>query len=258
MFKIEDYLTPEELQGTNTMAQPQGFAQQIEQPLAQKPMFSIEDYLTPEEINGTVQPQNKPPTFAQGISNVAKDISTAFGNVVQNAPQIWNDIVESGKQNLTAEGLKQTIPALAEGIGYGAVDTLPNLAGLGVDLVNSYHGYEAVKKPELLNSPFKRWYEAGKEGREGAWETDKAGFTQGLGMFLAPGAAIGKANNVAKLANATKKSVEMQTKAAEKATRMASKLDDMQKAKYARQLEKIKQDYKTPEEILAEAQKNRS
>ena len=165
MFKIEDYLTPEELQGTQTMAQPQGFAQQIEQPFAQKPMFSIEDYLTPDEINGTVQPQNKPPTVAQGLQNVWNDVSTAAGNVVQNAPQIWNDIVESGKQNLTAEGIKQTIPALAEGIGYGAVDTLPNLAGLGVDLVNSYHGYEAVKKPELLNSPFRRWYEAGKIGR---------------------------------------------------------------------------------------------
>lgn len=258
MFKIEDYLTPEELQGTQTMAQPQGFAQQTEQPFAQKPMFSIENYLTPDEINGTVQQPNTPPTVAQGLQNVWNDVSTAAGNVVQNAPQIWNDIVESGKQNLTAEGLKQTIPALAEGIGYGAVDTLPNLAGLGVDLVNSYHGYEAVKKPELLNSPFKRWYEAGKEGREGAWETDKAGFTQGLGMFLAPGAAIGKANNAAKLAKASKASAVQQASALEKAEKIAGKLDDVQKAKYARQIEKMKGQYQTPQEILAQAENNKT
>lgn len=259
MFKIEDYLTPEELQGTQTMAQPQGFAQPIEQPFAQKPMFSIEDYLTPDEINGTPAPiENKPPTVAQGLQNVWNDVSTAADNVVQNAPQIWNDIVESGKQNLTAEGIKQTIPALAEGIGYGTVDTLPNLAGLGVDLVNSYHGYEKIKKPELLNSPFRRWYEAGKEGREGAWETDKAGFSQGLGTFLAPGAAISKATNAAKLANASKISAAQQASALEKATRVADKLDDVQKAKYARQIEKMKQQYQTPQEILAQAEKNKT
>lgn len=255
MFKIEDYLTPEEMQGVQ-----QPYTQPLEQEQPIQKQFSIENYLTPEELNGTPAPiENKPPTVAQGISNVAKDISTAVGNVIQNAPQIASDIVESGKQNFgTAEGLKQTIPALAEGIGYGAVDTLPNLAGLGVDLVNSYHGYEAVKKPELLNSPFRRWYEEGKENREGAWETDKAGFSQGLGTFLAPGAVINKATNAAKLANASKISAAQQASALEKSARVADKLNDAQKAKYARQIEKMKQQYQSPQEVLAQAEKNKS
>ena len=267
MLRVEDLLTPEELKANGMQSSVQK-VQPMQPSYNMQPqtqMKGIEDYLTPEEkmANGFAlrpeeQPINKPPTVVQGLQNVWNDVSGAVGNVVQNAPQIWNDIVESGKQNLTAEGIKQTIPALAEGIGYGAVDTLPNLAGLGVDLINSYHGYEAIKKPEILNSPFRKWYEAGKEGREGAWETDKAGFTQGLGMFLAPGAAIGKANNAAKLAKASKASAVQQASALEKAERVAGKLDDVQKAKYARQIEKMKGQYQTPQEILAQAEKNKT
>lgn len=262
MFKIEDYLTPEELQKNADVL---NYSEPIQQP-----QQGVDDFITSrltqdeQRANGfissqqSIQQPNTPPTVAQGLQNVWNDVSTAATNVVQNAPQIWNDIVESGKQNLTTEGIKQTIPALAEGIGYGAVDALPNIAGLGVDLANSYHGYEAIKKPELLNSPFRRWYEAGKEGREGAWDTDKAGFTQGLGMFLAPGAVIGKAGNAAKLAKASKASAVQQANALEKAERVAGKLDDVQKAKYARQIEKLKEQYQTPQEILAQAEKNKT
>ena len=264
MFKIEDYLTPEELNGVqqpiqNNMQQlPQ---QEFVQQPTQQQMFSVDKYLTPEELGQQhmQQPaQQGTPTFSQGMKNIWNDVSGAFTSTVENAPQLVSGMVDSAKQNFgTAEGLKQTIPAALQGIGVGAVDFLPNLAGLGVDLVNSYYGYDKVNMPEEWRSPLRKFYEREAQTNPYAWKTDKAEFTKGLSQFLVPGATIAKGANAAKLANATKISNAQKLASTEKATRMANKLDDVQKAKYARQLDKIKQDYKSPQEILAEAEKSK-
>lgn len=256
MYNIEDFLTPEERNMQGSM-----------QPMTTPSIRPIEDFLTPEEkiaSNVPLRPeeqtivQQQPITVGQGLKNIWNDVSTATGNVVQNAPQILGDMGQSFQQNLTAEGLKQTPAALAEGLGIGAVDAIPNLLGLGVDLINSYHGYEKIKKPDLLNSPYRRWYEAGKEGREGAWQTDNAEFAKGAASFFAPGAAISKVNQANKLAKATKLSEMQKANALAKAVDKANKIDEASKIKYARQLEKMKQQYQSPQEILAQAEKNKS
>lgn len=188
-------------------------------------------------------------TFAEGIGRIGNAVSTGVGNFVDtvkaNPMQFAKDSVNSFVVQPAKEFLgnafnpdvkKSPWLALAGGIAKGAVELPQNIQNTVADIQDTYHGVEGMHnkwnytdsiKDAVQSNPITNLaYETVAEPmRNNEGLTTLAEFGGMGGAGLAPVKGISKLNNMAKVANQT--------------ARITAKLDDAQKLKYAKQIDKL-------------------
>ena len=201
----------------------------------------------PQVEQPPVSPQGT--TFAEGMGRIGNAVSTGVGNFVDtvkaNPMQFTKDSVNSFVVQPTKEFLGNVVNpdvkkspwlALAGGIAKGAVELPQNIQNTVADIQDTYHGVEgmhnkwnytdsikdAVKSNPVTNLAYETVAEP-MRNNEGLTTLAEFGGMGGAG--LAPVKGISKLNNMAKVANQT--------------ARITAKLDDAQKLKYAKQIDKL-------------------
>lgn len=230
------------------------------------PQYQVEfDNIQPEQPSMAQNAQQTgfvPKGTGFNLLNPVRDVVNAGESIVQNAPQILQEFGKSIYDNASFEGLKSTVPAIARGVVTGAVDLAPMVAGLGVDVINSIADKEVIHMPRERRQPmataFENWRTqqemannlsnpayAGQDvsqykptnavaeyisGNDGGAES--ARFAEGLGTFLVPAGAINKGVSGIR-------AIQAPAKVAKESARIASKLNDAQKLKYAKYIDKL-------------------
>ena len=188
-------------------------------------------------------------TFAEGMGRIGNAVSTGVGNFVDtvkaNPMQFAKDSVNSFVVQPAKEFLGNVLNpdvkkspwlALAGGIAKGAVELPQNIQNTVADIQDTYHGVkgmhnkwnytdsikDAVKSNPVTNLAYETVAEP-MRNNEGLTTLAEFGGMGGAG--LAPVKGISKLNNMAKVANQT--------------ARITAKLDDAQKLKYAKQIDKL-------------------
>ena len=203
----------------------------------------------PKSPSAVPTPVNKKVTVGEGLGNIGTAISEGVGNFAQTvandplgfAKDTVNSLVvkpvqEFGANVLNPDTTKSPWLAMGGGVVKGAVALPQNLWNLGVDAVNAYNNtpeqnqYKANYVEDIANALkgnqlYQNMYQKPKQANESVAE---------LSSFAAPMAVAGK---ISKTANAINKA----NKVASESTRIASKLSDAQKAKYANQIQKLAQ-----------------
>lgn len=201
----------------------------------------------PKVEQSPVSPQGT--TFAEGMGRIGSAVSTGVGNFVDtvkaNPMQFAKDSVNSFVFQPAKEFLGNVVNsdvkkspwlALAGGIAKGAVELPQNIQNTVADIQDTYHGVEgmhnkwnytdsikdAVKSNPVTNLAYETVAEP-MRNNEGLTTLAEFGGMGGAG--LAPVKGISKLNNMAKVANQT--------------ARITAKLDDAQKLKYAKQIDKL-------------------
>ena len=201
----------------------------------------------PQVEQSPVSPQGT--TFAEGMGRIGNAVSTGVGNFVDtvkaNPMQFAKDSVNSFVVQPAKEFLGNVLNpdvkkspwlALAGGIAKGAVELPQNIQNTVADIQDTYHGVEgmhnkwnytdsikeAVKSNPVTNLAYETVAEP-MRNNEGLTTLAEFGGMGGAG--IAPVKAISKLDNMAKVANQT--------------ARITAKLDDAQKLKYAKQIDKL-------------------
>ena len=188
-------------------------------------------------------------TFAEGMGRVGNAVSTGVGNFVDtvkaNPMQFAKDSVNSFVVQPAKEFLGNVLNpdvkkspwlALAGGIAKGAVELPQNIQNTVADIQDTYHGVEGMHnkwnytdsiKDSVKSNPVTNLaYETVAEPmRNNEGLTTLAEFGGMGGAGITPVKAISKLDNMAKVANQT--------------ARITAKLDDAQKLKYAKQIDKL-------------------
>lgn len=219
----------------------------------------------------TQQQRVATPVRKAHILNPLADVVTGVQEAIPRIPQMAVDFGKSAVNNVTAfsnplEGARDTALSLGRGVVQGAVDLAPSVAGLGVDVVNSIAGKPVINMPEERRRPLgyalEQWRDIqntqnnlakpsykgqdvaslgikpasnfGKIVSGNTPNANKTQFAEMMGQFAVPMGVVKKGAD-------TVKAIQTANKVAKEATRIASKLDDVKKAKYATQINKLAQ-----------------
>ena len=203
----------------------------------------------PKSTTTAQAPVNKNVTIGEGLGNLGNAIGEGVGNFVQTvadnplgfAKDTVNSLVVQPTKEFVSNVAKPDVTqspflAIGGGVAKGAVELPQNLWNLGVDAVNAYnntpeqnqykaHYVEDIANALQGNKLYQEAYQKPKRANEAIAE---------LGSFAAPMAAAGKVGNVAG-------AIKNANNIAKESTRIASKLTDAQKIKYANQIQKLAQ-----------------
>lgn len=192
-------------------------------------------------------PVNNRPDLATGVSNLTHAIGQGVGSFAQTVAQDPLGFIGDTANSLVVQPAKELATntfaydptqrpwgAMAGGVAKGVVALPQNIWNLGVDAVNAYndtpeqnqykaHYVEDIANALQGNKLYQDMYQKPKQANESIAE---------LSSFATPMAVAGK---ISKTADTISKA----NKVAKESTRIASKLNDAQKAKYANQIQKL-------------------